>query len=117
MESGRLVAYVTLKSRFPEIEAELRPRISAAVKAAAEGIEHGAKERAPVDTGALRSAIHTERRGPAEYAVVAGDSQAWYGMLVEHGTSQNPPHPFLVPAAEIGREAAEGLVRAALRGL
>lgn len=107
----------TLKSRFPEITAELRPRVSAAVKAAAEGIENGAKERVPVDTGALRDAIHVERQGVAEYAVIAGDSAAWYGMLVEHGTTHNPPHPFLIPAAELGREAAEGLVQAALRGL
>lgn len=107
----------TLKSRFPEIAAELRPRVSAAVKAAAEGIEEGAKSRVPVDTGALRDAIHTERRAVAEYAVVAADDEVWYGMLVEHGTTHNPPHPFLVPAAEVGRDAAEGLVRAALRGL
>jgi HK97 gp10 family phage protein len=107
----------TLKSRLPMITAQLRPRVSAAVKEAAETIAVGAKERVHVDSGDLRDSIHVERTGAAEYSVIAGDENVFYGHLEEFGTSHSPPHPFLVPAAEAGRSVAAGLVTAALRGL
>jgi HK97 gp10 family phage protein len=109
----------TLKSRLPLIAAELRPKVSAAVKVGAEGIAGHARAR--VSVGApdvhLRDAIHVERRGPASYAVVAGDEQAWYGHLVEFGTVHSAPRPFLIPATEDGRDDAVAAVRAALVGL
>jgi HK97 gp10 family phage protein len=99
------------------IVAELRPRVSAAVKESAEEIEGMAKERVAVDSGDLRDAIHTERRGPAEYAVVAGGEGVFYGHMVEHGTTKMPARPFLVPAAEVGRLPAAARVTAVLRSL
>lgn len=91
-----------LKSRIPEIAKALEPAIHEAVKEAADTIRDAAKERVPVRTGRLRRAIHTEEAPEGAY-VIAGDSQAWYGHLVEHGTSHSPPHPFLVPAFEENR--------------
>lgn len=108
---------MSLHSRLPEIAAELKPRVNEAVKHGAELIEQGAKARVPVETGKLRDAIHTKRVGLAEYAVIAGDSKAFYGHMVEHGTTRTPPRPFLLPAAEESRSAVEGLVVAALRRL
>lgn len=107
----------TLKSRLPEIVAELRPRVSAAVKEASEHVADEAKMRVPVDTGDLRDAIHVERGGPATYSVLAGDSDAFYGHMVEFGTSRTAPRPFMVPAAEASRAVAEAMVTAVLRGL
>lgn len=113
---------VTLKSRFPEIRAELRPHVSAAVKAAAEDVRRAAQANAPVDTGALRDAIHVERRGVGEYAVVAGDGDVFYGHLVEHGSAvggrgrpPQAPRPFLVPALEANLVAAQLRIEEALR--
>lgn len=107
----------TLKSRFPTIIAELRPKVSSSIKFGAELIAEDAQERVHRDTEDLYHAIHTERTGPAEYAVIAGDDQVFYGHLEEFGTSHSPPHPFLVPAVEAQEENVVALVAAALKGL
>jgi HK97 gp10 family phage protein len=107
----------TLKSRFPQIIASIRPRVSVAVKESADAIKEGAQERVPRDTEDLYHAIHVERVGVAEYSVVAGDDDVFYGHMVEDGTAHSAPRPFLVPAAEVERPLAEARVTAALRGL
>lgn len=93
---------VTLKSRIPLIIGELDDRLLEAVTELAERIVAGAKDRVPVDTGALRDAIHVRVKGH-DVAVVAGDDEAWYGHIVENGSVKMPPHPFLVPAYEAER--------------
>ena len=121
----------TVRSNLGEIARELRPKVSAAVKDGAEDVAELAKVLAPSDTGALKAAIHVERRGMGAYAVVAGGKtplgDAWYGHLVEHGTARGgerggqgergptPPHPFLVPALEARRAEIVAQVEAALR--
>lgn len=116
---------VTLKSRFPEIIAELRPKVGAAVKEAAEVVAEAAARRvpdpSPLGQGLIAS-IHVEREDVAEYSVIAGDGEAFYGSFVEFGHAargggQVAPEPFLVPAAEESRDTAAFLVTAALRGL
>lgn len=110
----------TLKSRLPQIAAELRPRVSAAVKAGAELVAADASDRAPDAPPygqGLVQAIHAERAGPAEYAVVAGDDDVFYGHLVEFGTVHSAAQPFLIPAMEAREDEAVDLVRAALRSL
>lgn len=109
----------TLESRFPTIIAELRPKVSAAVKASAEQIAETARENVPVGEPDvhLKDHIHVENTGAAEYAVVAGDSEVFYGHMVEFGTSHSAPKPFLLPATEEGKPVAISLVEAALRGL
>jgi HK97 gp10 family phage protein len=42
---------------------------------------------------------------------------AFYSAFEEFGTSDTPPHPFMVPAAEANRDAVVSLAVAALRGL
>lgn len=110
----------TLKSRLPLIAAELRPRVSAAVRAGAGLMSERAKVRAPdappLGEG-LVSAIHVERQGPAEYAVVAGDDDVFWGHFVEFGTVHSAPKPFLVPAFEESVNETVGLVQGALRRL
>lgn len=111
---------VTLEDRFPEIIAELRPKVGAAVAEGARVVQENAAIRvpdAPPLAQGLIASIHIERKGVAEYAVVAGERDAFYGAFVEFGTSHNAPHPFLVPALEESAESIEALVTAALRGL
>lgn len=93
---------VALKSRIPLIIGETDDRLLEAVTELGERIADGARGRVPVATGALRDAIHVRVRGQ-DVAVVAGDSTAYYGHMVENGTVKMPPHPFLVPAYEAER--------------
>lgn len=105
------------KSRIPQIAAQIPARLDAALKAGAESIARDAQSRAPVASGRLRSAIHVEREGLGEYAVIAGDDNAFYGHLVEYGTAHTPARPFLIPALEARRATVLASAREALRGL
>jgi HK97 gp10 family phage protein len=115
----------TLKSRFPEIIAELRPKVGAAVKQAAEVVAEDASARAPDAppyAQGLVESIRVEREDVAEYAVNAGGGAEFYAGFVEFGHAKRgggevPPHPFMVPAAEANRDTAAYLVTAALRSL
>lgn len=93
---------MALQSRIPQIIGELDDRLLEAVTELGERIADGAKDRVPVETGALRDAIHVRVKGQ-DVAVVAGDSTAYYGHMVENGTVKVPPHPFLIPAYEAER--------------
>lgn len=115
----------TYKSRFPEIRAALYPKVGAAVKAGAEVIAEDAARRvpdpSPVAEGLIAS-IRVEREGVAEYAVNAGDDDAYYARWVEFGHAARgggevPAHPFMVPAKEASEDNVVALVTAALRGL
>lgn len=111
------MASVTLKSRLPEVAAELRPRVSAAVRAGAELVSERAAQRAPDRTPygeGLVASIEVERRSPAEYAV---QSTAFYARFVEEGTVRHSAQPFLMPALEESVADIEALVTGALRGL
>lgn len=110
---------VSLKSKFPDIAKELRPKVSRAVKQGAEDVALAAKARVPIDEGDLKRAIHVERQGAAEYTVVAGsrDEDVFYGHLVEFGTTHSHAQPFLVPALEATQPVVVGRVAEALREL
>ena len=109
----------TLKSRLPQIAAELRPKVSAAVKKGAQAVEADAISRVP--TGPpdvhLRDHFHVNRLGAAEYEVAAGDGETFYAHMVELGTSHSAPRPFLVPALEANEDEVVRLVRVALGDL
>lgn len=108
---------VRLKSRFPQIERELRSRDDNIARRAAGLVSRAAKERVPVETGRLRAAIHIEQAGPATFEVIAGNDEAFYGHIVEHGGVNTPPHPFLVPALKESRVPAIHMAQAMLRNL
>lgn len=91
---------VTLQNRFPEIIATLNPKLDVALGESAHEIEAKAKLRAPVATGRLRDAIHTDRTSQMRYRVVAGDDDVFYAHFLEFGTVHGPAHPFLIPAFE-----------------
>ena len=107
----------TLKSRFPEIEVRLAKGVSNAVKDGAEDIAESARQKVHVRSGELQNRIHVERQGAAEYAVVAGDSEAFYGHMLENGTDIAPPYPFLMPAAEENKHEIAVQVQLVLKSL
>ncbi len=107
----------TLKSKFPEIAASLRPKLDVALSETAENIAELARERVPTATHALQNSIHVEREGDATYRVLAGDETVEYGVYVEYGANDKAPRPFLVPASELGIRAGVAFIQAMLRGL
>lgn len=133
-----LVTAQIVFDKLPELRGQLRERASERVRKAAYDIEAGAKQRAPVDTGFLKSSIYTvtdqdsgfdqadteavrinplldllpevDQPGPLQAIVAVG---AEYGAFVELGTRDMPPRPYLSPAAEAVRPA----FTAAMKGL
>jgi HK97 gp10 family phage protein len=103
-----------LTSRIPRITVEMLPAVELALKAGAETVAAAARDRVPVETGKLRDAIHVERDGIG-FEVRAGDTDAFYGHIVEHGSTHTAPHPFLIPALEATRGEVVAEVRAAIK--
>jgi HK97 gp10 family phage protein len=109
----------TLQSRLPQIAASLRPKVARAVKAGAQLIAEDAGERVArgPDPHHISEDIHVQRTGPAEYAVVAGREDTFYGHILEFGSAKMAPRPFLVPAADDNLRECELLVEGVLRTL
>lgn len=64
-------------------------------------VEGFAKIKCPVDTGNLRSSIHTELTEQRDdYAAAEVSPSANYGGYVELGTSRSRKQPYLRPAAD-----------------
>lgn len=103
------------RSRLPKIAAEIAPALDVIARAGAELVEAHAEERVPVETGRLRDAIHVEQERPGAYFVVAGDNEAFYGHIVEHGGVNTPPHPFLIPAGQQARKEIRAAARAEIK--
>ena len=60
-------------------------------------VEGEAKNKAPVDLGALKGGIHVEPRGKNKYWVA---DAVEYGIYQELGTYKMAAQPFMVPAVE-----------------
>jgi HK97 gp10 family phage protein len=88
-------------SDFGRIAAQLEPKASAVVRKTAFDIEADAKQRAPVDTGALRNSIQATMTGDLSAEVMPGVN---YAVFVEYGTSRASAQPYLTPAAEAHRQ-------------
>jgi HK97 gp10 family phage protein len=113
---------VTLKSRLPTIAAELRPRVSAAVKKGAEAVAEDARQRVALGPPPTHIKDHIEvgRHEAAGYyvAATARDERGIpYAHMHEFGTVNHAPYPFLIPALEAQAEGIETLVAASLRAL
>jgi HK97 gp10 family phage protein len=105
-----------LKSRLPEIAASLDDVVKDVLEEGAQTIAEAARQRVPVDTGNLQDAIHVESARNGAY-VIAGDTDAFYGHIVEFGSVEVPPRPFLVPALEENRAPIIALAKRWLAGL
>lgn len=80
-----------------KLNREMHARASELVLETAQEIETGAKVRAPVDTGFLRSSIQSRRESELVGEAKVG---AEYGAYVEYGTRHTAPRPFFTPAFE-----------------
>ena len=107
---------MALQSRIPQIIGELDDKLLEGVSDLAERVAEGARDRVPVETGALRDAIHVVVEDDA-VSVVAGDNVAFYGHIIENGSVNAPPHPFLVPAFEAERPNLADIVGERLRDI
>lgn len=113
---------VTLKSRLPEIAAELRPKVGKAVKVGAEVVAEDAQGRVNIGPPPVHifDMIQVKRREAAGYEVqvTATDPKGFpYPFVVEFGSKDQPAHPFLIPALEAQADNVTYLVTGALRGL
>lgn len=112
---------MSYKSRLPEIAAELEAKLNAVGKLAAETVVVGAKANLALGPPPVHlkddDHIHVEPHGSGDFLVVAGDSETFYGNIVEHGSVHASAHPFLVPAAEATRPEVDRIAKIALRDL
>jgi HK97 gp10 family phage protein len=108
-----------LRSRLDTIAATLDEEIDSAIRNLAEEIVVQAKAKVPVgdDPPHLRDAIHLERDAEGSYRVVAGDERLFYGHIIEFGSVDLSPRPFLLPALEAARAKIDDTVKAALKDL
>lgn len=67
---------VTVVNRLPRMTANLQRELSAAVRKSAFQVEAGAKQRAPVDTGALKNSIYTVTDRGSGYGRSVADVQS-----------------------------------------
>lgn len=108
---------VKVKSRIPEIASEMPHAVKVALEDGAHLIAQEAKQRAPDAPPygeGLVEAIHVEEE-PEGFYVVAGDSDVFYGHLVEHGTSHSAPRPFLIPSLVDQASEVVGLARSSVK--
>lgn len=79
--------------------------IKEALKAAAEPVRAEASRLAPVATGKLSEHIII-KPGKQNTVLVGPDSDAFYGLFQELGTSRHAAQPFLRPALDAKKDEA-----------
>ena len=100
-----LSAYVRVDKNFGDpnsIVAKFKDGTALQTYLSARRVAAGARRRAPVRTGKLRSSISTTRVAFGHHEVRVG---ARYGAYVEYGTRHQPAQPFLRPAIEAERRS------------
>lgn len=106
---------VTIQSnRLGALAAAMPGKARALVARTVLDVEGGAKQNAPVDTGALRNSIQGRMTGDASGEVGVGVE---YGVYVEYGTVNMAAQPFMRPAAEAVRPGFEAAVAKLAGGL
>lgn len=94
-----------LERKLEKLPRDLESEAEVATKAEAEEVYTAMRANVVKVSGTLRGAIGRRRKGPLSYHVgVLGAKRAWWGALVEFGTSQKAARPFAEPAA---REAEQ----------
>lgn len=99
-DTSELTALATDLTGVP---GKIGPLVQTAMRKTARDIEADAKQRAPVDTGNLKSSIgHSDLRtvGQSGSLEVEIGPTANYGAYVEYGTSRMGPQPFMGPALD-----------------
>lgn len=115
------MAFVSLKSRLPEIAGALPLRVGAAIHSGTEQIASDAAARVEEQglhrTGELHDSIQAREGNAKTFGHVYGIWMAWYGIFAEFGTTYEPARPFLIPAAEAGKDNLVEEVRTVLEEL
>lgn len=93
------------------ISSDIDETVDEALDAGAELIAISARSRAPVDTGTLRDSIRVREIDDGR----AIEATAFYANMVEHGTVNAGPRPFLVPAFEEHQDLIERRIREAMQ--
>ena len=98
--------------------AQLQDQLSDGLEAVAERILQEAHTRVPVDTGTLKSSLHTDQSHSREWpepatfvATASGD-----GFFVHEGTSDTPAQPFLSQALDAVRAQIPSIIRSETKG-
>jgi len=109
-----------LEEKLSNLEEKLSRALNEALEEIAEKISDDAKNFAPVDTGALRKSIRTEKKGKLQVSVVAGGGgvinpktgrEVDYAGYVEFGTSRMAPQPYMQPALEKNKDEILQIVK------
>lgn len=108
----RLEGLPRVRATLTGISAQGRRTVQREVKRSALAVEAGAKRRAPVDTGRLRSSIAHQVEEGGLSAVVGTNVE--YAAHVEFGTRRQRAQPYLVPALEEERQRFYARLRSAL---
>ena len=93
-EMGRLAADLSTAGVRASV------RAGRAMGKALNDISAGAKNRAPVDTGALKNSISTEIQNRGDTIRGEVGPTVHYGGFVENGTSRMRAQPYLRPATD-----------------
>ena len=101
--------------KFPQIAAAMPEKTSQVVRKATFDIEGQAKNRAPVDTGALKNSISTEFEDNGLTGIIAPHME--YATFVEFGTKRMSAQPYMTPAAEAVAPAFVSAMKEMLREL
>lgn len=94
-----------------KLSPELKREISQQVAKSALNIQKGAKERCPVDTGALRNSITVDFYGQMSAEIAP---HMPYAPYVEFGTRKMKAQPYLFPAFEEERPKFEAGLKKAI---
>ena len=109
-----------LEEKLSNLEEKLSRALNEALEEIAEKILDDAKNFAPVDTGALRKSIRTEKKGKLQVSVLAGGGgvinpktgrEVDYAGYVEFGTSRMAPQPYMQPAFEKNKDEILQIVK------
>ena len=106
------IELVFVKDRLTGLSQRARSRVGTAVKKIAFDVTADAKQRAPVDTGALRNSIGPpEHPEPFVWEIPVGVE---YAAFVEFGTVHQGPQPYLTPALEKIRPVFDRIIGKAI---
>ncbi|MDA2805704.1 HK97-gp10 family putative phage morphogenesis protein [Nocardiopsis suaedae] len=90
-----------LEKKLKELPDEIHAGAKEATTESVEAVYKDMRENVPRNSGMLRGAIGKRVSGALRGRVgIFGRKRAWWGALVEFGTSKTPAQPFAQPAAE-----------------
>lgn len=89
-----------LERKLKQLPHEVRDGAKEATKESVTAVYKDMRRGVPRASGMLHGAIGRRIKGPLRGEVgVFGKRRAWWGALVEFGTSRTPAQPFAEPAA------------------